>query len=104
MIQVTKVTIPAGNEILKAATERGKIRSAARTMHQAITYYTLWKDTQDQPECLAYAKKLLIRECDEFGKLTYNNPYANTFGQDIKLAFYYHNLLATEKDDSGPER
>ncbi len=93
MIQVTNITIPANNKILIARQERGKLQAAAFNLHQAIQYYEGWKNVTGQPECIEYAKKLLIKQCNEFAELTYNNPYADKYVQEIKLSFYYFNLL-----------
>ena len=93
MIQVKSYTIPTNNKILIARQERGKLTAASFNLHQAIQYYEGWKNHTGQPECIEYASKLLIKQCNSFAELTYNNPYANSFGEDIKLAFYYFNLL-----------
>ena len=100
MIQVNSITIPADSQILKARTERSKVSAASFNLHQAISYYLSWKPHTGQPEAQEHAKKLLLQQCNTFAELTYNNPYAGKFIQDIKLCFYYHNELTQDQPTS----
>jgi hypothetical protein len=83
----------AGPAIQNAAQERARIATYAHNFRQAVNYYRYWRDYPEQQEALQQAQDKLLTACKEFQEITYNNPFAGSFGADIAHSFYYSQQL-----------
>jgi len=73
--------------------EKAKLKIASDRLRLAIANYLLCGEVKADLKTLRQAEEHLSEQCNDFGTLTYSNPYANPYKADIQAAFYYYFLI-----------
>ena len=73
--------------------EKAKLKIASDRLRLAIANYLLCGEVKADLRTLRQAEEILTEQAEEFGKLTYNNPFATPYRADIQAAFYYYFLI-----------
>ena len=99
-MKVTKITIPANNEIGKCIAISANFRAFTYNLKKDLAYYREWERTyKNNPSdtfklCFDNARDMAIREAESFERLANNMPEYSNHPDFIKAREVYETIKA----------